>query len=257
MLMQQTLNKLAWMKLGTMARAYRQQAEDPTVNGLAFDDRLGLLVDAEWTSRQNKHLDRLLKKAGMRFNGACVEDVEYLHGRQLDRHLIQQLATGTWISEGLNLVLHGLTGTGKTYVGCALGHSACRNNYSVLYRRVPRLMTDLAISRGDGSYNRLMKELKKIRLLILDDWGINTFGTIEGRDLLEVIEDRSGTNSTLVVSQISPDLWHNLFEDPTVADAVMDRLIHSAYTIEIKGPSMRKLKSPKKDDHLHEEELNP
>lgn len=239
MLNEQTMAQLSRMLLTSMAKAYKHQLETPGMSELSFEERFGMLVDAEWTARHNNHIRRLMKSSGMKAN-ACVEDIDWSRERNLDRLLILQLANSTWISQGLNAIVTGPTGTGKTWLSCALGASACRNGCSTLYVRVPRLLTNLALSRGDGSYNKLMRDLKKTSLLILDDWGLSPLNAVESRDLLEVIEDRCQLHSTLVASQLPVGAWHALFEEPTVADAIMDRLIHNAYRIELKGDTMRK-----------------
>ena len=238
MLNQQTLEKLSWIHLPAMAREFRRQSEDPTYAGLTFEERFGMVVDAEWTARQNKVLANLLKRANLR-QSACLEDIDYSADRKLNRDLVRQLSTCSWIHEGHNLLLIGATGTGKSFLACAFGNNACRQGLKVRYYRVTRLLTDLAIARGDGSYNKLMKELKKIQLLILDDWGLAALDPLAGRDLLEVVEDRNQERATLIASQVPVSAWHSIFQDSTVADAVMDRLVHGAYRVDIAGPSMR------------------
>jgi DNA replication protein DnaC len=238
MLNQQTLEKLAWIHLPAMAREFRRQSEDSNSHDLTFEERFGLAVDAEWTARQNKLVVNLLKRARLRLS-ACLEDIDYDPQRQLNRDLIRQLSTGTWIREGHNLLLSGATGAGKSFLACAFGNSACRQGFKVRYYRVTRLLTDLSVARGDGTYNKLMTELKKIQLLILDDWGLASLDPLSSRDLLEVIEDRNKEKATLVGSQLPVADWHAVFQDSTIADAVMDRLVHDAYRLHISGPSMR------------------
>jgi DNA replication protein DnaC len=244
MLTQQTLEKLNWMRLTVMAKEFRRQSEELHNTQLTFDERFGMLVDSEWTARQNKHLERLFLKAGMRQH-SCLEDLDYSYDRGLKRETIQQLSTCAWIRDGHNLLVTGPAGTGKSYVACALGNCACRQQLMVRYHRVNRLLTDLAIARGDGSYNKTMKELKKTQLLILDDWGMAPLDATAGRDLLEVIEDRCQERSTVIVSQLPVAKWHPLFADVTVGDAVLDRLIHDAHRIHLAGESMRLLRSRK------------
>lgn len=229
---QQTIEKLNWMKVCTMAQEYSRQIKNPEVQNLPFDDRFSLLVDSEWISRQNKRLANLVRKAGMKYNCA-IEEFVFTPERSVNRQTILQLSSCTWIHDNLNVLITGATGSGKTFLGCALGNAACRNGFKVLFKRVPRLLTDIAIAKGDGSYNRLMRELKNIKLLILDDWGLNVFDHTEGRDLLEVIEDRTQTNSTVILSQLSTEDWHALFSDPIVGDAVLDRLIHGSYLLKL------------------------
>jgi DNA replication protein DnaC len=236
---EQTIEKLNWMKVCTMAQEYSRQIKNPEVQNLSFDDRFSMLVDIEWISRQNKRLANLVKKAGMKYNCA-IEEFVFTPERSVNRQTIMQLSSCTWIHDKLNVLITGATGSGKTFLGCALGNAACRNGFKVLFKRVPRLLTDIAIAKGDGSYNRLMRELKNIKLLILDDWGLNVFDHTEGRDLLEVIEDRTQTNSTVILSQLSTEDWHSLFSDPIVGDAVLDRLIHGSYQIRLESKeSMR------------------
>jgi len=197
-----------------------------------------MLVDAEWTSRHNKRLQRLLKQSGLRDN-ACVEDVEYLPGRLLDRQMILKLSECGWIEQRHNMLITGATGTGKTYLACAMGNAACRRDYLVRYCRLPRLLTDFSISRLDGSYNRFMAGIKKSHLLIIDDWGLATLSPSDGKDVLEVIEERSNAGSLVIASQLPVSNWYALFEDPTIADACMDRLIRNSYRVEIGGDTMR------------------
>jgi len=238
-MIEQTIEKLNWMKVCTMAQEYSRQIKNPEVQNLSFDDRFSLLVDSEWISRQNKRLANLVRKAGMKYNCA-IEEFVFTPERSVNRQTIMQLSSCTWIQDTLNVLITGATGSGKTFLGCALGNAACRNGFKVLFKRVPRLLTDIAIAKGDGSYNRLMRELKNIKLLILDDWGLNVFDHTEGRDLLEVIEDRTQTNSTVILSQLSTEDWHSLFSDPIVGDAVLDRLIHGSYQIRLESKeSMR------------------
>lgn len=229
---QQTIEKLNWMKVCTMAQEYSRQMKNPEVQNLPFDDRFSLLVDSEWISRQNKRLANLVRKAGMKYNCA-IEEFIFTPERSVNRQTILQLSSCSWICDSLNVLITGATGSGKTFLGCALGNAACRNGFKVLFKRVPRLLTDIAIAKGDGSYNRLMRELKNIKLLILDDWGLNVFDHTEGRDLLEVIEDRTQVNSTVILSQLSTEDWHSLFSDPIVGDAVLDRLIHGSHLIKL------------------------
>ncbi len=236
---QQTIEKLNWIKVCTMAKEYSRQLKNPEIQSLSFDERFGLLVDSEWTARQNKRLANLVRKAGMKYNCA-IEEFVFTPEGSVNKQTIMQLSSCAWIRDNLNVLITGATGSGKTFLGCALGNTACRNGFKVLFKRVPRLLTDIAIAKGDGSYNRLMRELKNIKLLILDDWGLNVFDHAEGRDLLEVIEDRTQVNSTVILSQLSIDDWHGLFTDPIVGDAVLDRLVHGSYQIKLESKeSMR------------------
>ena len=244
MLDYQTLEKLVSMRLSAMSKEYRRQMESTDTSALSFEERFAMLTDAEWTVRQNNRLKRLLHQADLRISDACLEDLDYEPGRKLDRGYVARLADLAWISEHRNLIITGATGTGKSYLGCAFGNAACRKGFKTKYYRVNRLLTDLAIGQGDGSYNMLMKALKKTDLLILDDWGMTMFDPTGGRDLLEVVEDRFGYRSTIIAGQLPVSKWHELFEDSTVADAVLDRLVHNSYRFELKGPSKRKNSLP-------------
>lgn len=240
MLANQTAEKLTGLKLPAMADSYKRLSENPDASGLSFDDLFGMIVDAEWTSRRNKRLKRLLKSSGMT-QSACMEDIDYKPDRKLDKQMIAKLSECGWIQNRHNLIITGSTGTGKTYLACALGSMACRLGYSVKYLRLPRLLTDLNIAKTDGSYERLLSQLKKCNLLILDDWGLAEISAADSRDILEVIEDRMNAGSTILAAQIPVANWFELFADPTLADACLDRLVHNAYRIEIKGDSMRKI----------------
>jgi DNA replication protein DnaC len=243
MLTQPTLEQLTGMRLGAMAHAWQGQQEDSAMEELGFDERLALLVDAEWTDRQNKRLDRLLRAAKLRLSGACLENIEYAKERKLEKSLLRQLAAGRWIEAHQNVVITGATGVGKTYLACALAQQACRLGYRVLYRRAPRLFDELTLARADGGYPRLLARFARIDVLVLDDWGLAPVRDIERRDLLEIMEDRHGLRSTIWTSQIPVAQWHDHVGDPTIADAICDRLLHNAHRIVLQGPSRRKVKA--------------
>jgi DNA replication protein DnaC len=236
---QQLIEQLHALKLTGMAAALLHQREQPDSQQLPFEQRLGLLVEREIIERDNRRLSRLLKTAKLRVS-TCVEEVDYRHPRGIDRACFTELTYGHWIERKQNLCLTGPTGTGKTWLACALGNQACRQGYSVRYLRVPRLFEQLHIAHGDGSYPRLMSQLAKTDLLILDDWGIQKINTPQRNDLMEVIEDRHGLKSTLIASQLPIDHWHNYIGEATLADAILDRLLHNAHRLPLKGESMRK-----------------
>ncbi len=241
MLEHPSLEKLQTLRLTGMLRALQEQQNTQDIESLSFEERLGLLLDREMTERQSKRLQTRLKKAKLRHQ-AAVEDIDYRHPRGLDKSQALRLSDGQWIKEHQNLIITGPTGIGKTWLACAFAHKACREGFSALYARLPRLLQDLAIARGDGRYPKLMKSLAKTNLLILDDWGLSPIKGDQLRDLLEVLEDRSGRHSTLVTSQLPVDKWFDYLGDPTLADAILDRLIHNAHRIPLRGESMRKHK---------------
>lgn len=244
MLMEPTLEKMRALKLNAMVTAWIAQRADTSSHDLDFDARLALLVEAEVLARDNKRLKKLLHDAKLRIPGACLEDVDFSAKRELDRALVRQLAVGGWIAERQNIIATGPTGVGKTYLACALGQLACRLGFRVIYRRVPRLFEELALAHADGSYTRLLTRFAKADVLILDDWGLAALGDQQRHDVLEVLEDRHGTRSTVVTSQLPIDSWHDYIGHPTIADAVLDRLVHNAHKLTMKGPSRRKEKAP-------------
>jgi DNA replication protein DnaC len=241
MLIQQTREHLHTLRLTGMLQALEEQLEQPAMAELSFEERLGILVDREILYRENRRLERLLKAARLRV-GACVEDIDYRHPRGLEKPRMASLVALDWIRQSLNLCLTGPTGCGKTWLACAFGNEACRRGFSVRYLRLPRLFEMLRISHGDGSYTKLMNQLLKTDLLILDDWGIQKVSAAQRNDLMEVIEDRHGRRSTLIASQLPTDHWHEYIGEATIADAILDRLLHGAHRINLTGESMRKTK---------------
>lgn len=239
MLNQPTINTLRSLKLTGMADAYTQQLEQPDIQRLSFDERLALLVDRETTHRESRRQRRLLQLARLR-QSACVEDIDYQHKRGLERSVVASLIACDWIRSRHNLHITGPTGAGKSWLACAFGHQACRQGLSVRYERTPRLLDGLRIARGDGSFHRRLALLARTDLLILDDFGIKPLQQSERHDLLELIEDRHGLRSTLITSQLPIGAWHEYLNDPTVADALLDRLTSGAHRLELKGESMRK-----------------
>ena len=234
------MEKLHDLDLHGLAHAWSEQQKQPDLTRLSFDERLGLLVDVEWDRRQNRRLERRLKEAKLKVGRACLEDIDYSPRRQLDKATVRQLASCTWIEQHHNLVISGKTGTGKTYLACAFAHQACRTGYRACYRRAPRLFHELALARADGTYVQLLAKLARFDLLVVDDWGLTSLGDEERRDFLEVIEDRSEIRSTILASQLPIEKWHDHLADPTIADAVCDRLLHNAHRLVLKGPSRRK-----------------
>ena len=240
MLIPPTLDRLKGLRLDAFAAAWETQQRDPAVAALSFDERLALLVDAECLARENKRLHLALRDAKLRLSQACVEGIDYAARRELDKALVRQLATGRWVHEHQNILITGMTGTGKTYVACALAQQACRQGHRALYRRVPRLFEELTLAHADGSYIRLLARFARADVLVLDDWGLGGLRDQDRRDLLEILEDRTGTRATIVTSQLPPTKWHEYLADPTTADAICDRLLHPAHRLALKGPSRRK-----------------
>jgi len=240
MLIEPTIDHLRQMRLCAMADAWLEQQKDPGIAELSFDDRFGLLVDAERLARSNRRVSALLRKAKLRHTAACVEDVKCGPLRGIDKATVRQLAACRWVAEHHNVIITGATGVGKTYLACALANQACQNGYTSIYRRVTRLFDEIALARVDGTWPKLLQQLGKAEVLVLDDWGLAPLNVQKRHDILEVLEDREGLRSTIVTSQIPPDKWHEYIGDVTVADAILDRLVHKAYKITLKGPSQRK-----------------
>jgi len=239
MLSHPTLNQLHALGLQGMAKAFVEIEAKSEANELGHRDWLGLLLDREASWRRDKRFGARLRYAKLR-QQACVEDVDYRSPRGLDRALFQKLASGDWIEAHDNLALIGPTGVGKSWLASALGHKACRDNRSVLYHRVPKLFEELALAHGDGRHPRILRNLGRADLLILDDWGLEPLDAAARHDLLEILEERYGRRSTLITSQLPVDRWHEIIGDPTYADAILDRLIHNAHRIELTGESMRR-----------------
>lgn len=239
MLKHPTLDKLHALKLTGMAAALTDQSATPDITELTFEERLGLLVDREMTERDNRRMSSRLRRARLRHN-AILEDLDYRHSRGLDKGLVQSLAGCQWVKEHLNVLITGPTGVGKTWLACALAHKACREGYTAQYVRLTRLLRELTIAKGDGQYAKLLTNLAKVDVLILDDWGLMKLSAENRRDLLEVLEDRHGRRSTIATSQLPMDQWHDVIGDATLADAILDRLVHNAYKINLRGESMRK-----------------
>lgn len=252
MLAHPTSDRLIALGLSGMAKALDDQRRTPACEVMTFEERLGLLVDREAAERDTRRLATRLKFAALR-HAASVEDADLRTPRGLDRAVFAHLADGGWIGRAENLLITGATGLGKSWIACALGHKACRDGRSVLYHRVPRLFEALALARGDGRYARALKSIARAELLILDDWGLAPLTAAERRDLLEILEDRHGRAATIVTSQLPVDAWHDVIGDPTLADAILDRLVHNAHRLELAGESLRKLKAKRKTLDLDNE----
>jgi DNA replication protein DnaC len=240
MLSEQTIEKLLAMKLYGMANAFRQWLDQAKGKDIAPSDLIGMLADAEWLDRENRKLSSRLRNARFRLS-ATLEDIDYSHARGLSKSVIVDLSGCRWIANHQNVIITGETGLGKSYIACALGQKACREGFSVIYRRASRLFDELSQARADGSYQLLLKRLAKTQLLLIDDFGLEVLTASQRRDLLEIFEDRYGVSSTIVTSQLETQHWHPVIGDETIADAVCDRLVHNAHRIKLKGEeSMRK-----------------
>jgi len=247
----QVLAQLRHLKLGGMARALQTQLEQVgTYEALPFIERLGLLVEHENLSREHRKHERLIRQARFKL-AATVQDIDYQHSRNVSQAQVARLAQGDWIDRAQNLLITGPCGSGKTYLGCALGHSACLRGYSVRYYRLSRLLLELTQAKADGSYHKLLKQLAKVQLLQIDDWGLEPLKPAHRNDLMEIMDDRHGQTSTLVISQLPTDQWYASIGDNTLADAILDRLMHNAHRLPLKGESMRKLLGQlTEDEHL-------
>jgi len=242
MLNETTINKLYEMKLGVMAQTFKDQLTDSNFSSLSFEERLGLIVDAEWTARKNNRLKRLIRSAGYEFTDACIEDIEYHADRKLDKAQIARLATCSYITDCHNIIILGATGNGKTYLANAFGISANRNFYTSKHVSLPDLLGELAVARGEGRYQKAVKQYKQVKLLIIDEWLLFPISDTEARDVLDIVNARHKRASTIFCSQFAPEGWYHKISEPTVAEAICDRIVHDSYTILIDGEGMRERK---------------
>lgn len=238
MLKEQTFQKLASLKLFGLAGAFQDYLDAGADNRLSFEERFGLMVDREWQERQEKRLKLRLGRAKLR-ELACPEDINYRHPRGLDKSVVQRLLTCQWVVKHENAIITGPTGIGKTWLACALANAACRQGYTACYARTPRLLQALQLARADGSYERQFNRLGRTDVLLLDDWGLMPLDGTERRELMEIIEERHGRRSTLVTSQLPVEKWHAFIGEATLADSILDRLVHAAHRLKLKGPTMR------------------
>jgi DNA replication protein DnaC len=243
MLNTQTTHKLRALKLTGMLEAIESQAAQPDLVSLSFDERFGLLVDYEYSFRENRRLARLLKDAKLKHQQASIEDIDFNPRRGLDKSYLMTLANCDWIQKRQHLIFTGPAGAGKTWLACAYGHQACRQAMPVIYKRVPRLLEELKIARGDGSIVKFRTQLAKVNVLILDDWGMVPIDGMGLHDLLELVDDRVNTGSLVITSQLPVSTWHEYLGEPTIADAILDRIVHNAHKIEVNGESMRRSKN--------------
>ena len=242
MLTQPTIEKLNSMKLVAMARAFADQLQCPDMTALSFEERFGLIVDYQMTDLENRRMLNRLKNAKLRLS-ASIEDLDFKQGRGMDRSTIMSLTQNQWVKSHQNILVTGPTGAGKSYLACALAQKACRDGHSVLYQRLPRLLQDIAVSRHDGRYSKLLAPITKCEVLILDDLLISPLTRDDQRELLEIVEERYDRKATVITSQLPVKSWHDAMQDPTLADAILDRLVHNAYKLELKGESMRRKRS--------------
>lgn len=245
MLLNPITHKLQQLRLHAMAKAFKEQLELPTITHLSFEERLGLLVDLEVTARENRRLQTRLRNAKLQ-QSACLEDIDYHSPRNLDKALLSTLSQCQWVSSHHNILIVGPCGTGKTFLACALAHKACLHGYTAHYCRISRLLSELQLNKGDGQYSKRISELAKLDVLILDDFGLSPLTDEQRRDLLEILDDRHDKKSTIVTSQIPVKLWHETIGNETLADAILDRLVHNSHRLEIKGESMRKTRNKEK-----------
>ena len=243
MLNHPTLDKLRTLKLNGMVKTFEEQLASSDCEELSFEERLGFLVDREYTERENRRLQSRLRVAKLRQN-ACLEDIDYRHPRGLDKSQMKSLSALKWVKDHFNILITGPCGAGKSFIACALAHRVCMEGFRVLYFRASRLFNDLAVARGDGRYSKLINAIAKAHLLVIDDWGLSKLTDQERRDLLEILEDRYSIHSTIIASQLPVEHWHEIIGNPTLADAILDRVVHNAYRINLKGGggSMRKKK---------------
>jgi DNA replication protein DnaC len=244
MLINPTIHKLQQLRLHAMAKACKEQLEQPTITQLSFEDRLGLLIDCEIMARDNRRLQSRLRNARLQ-QSACFEDLDYHAPRSLDKSLLSTLSQCQWVTSHHNILIVGPCGTGKTFLACALAHKACLYGNTANYYRISRLLSELQLNKGDGQYGKRMSELAKTDVLILDDFGLTPFADEQRRDLLEILDDRHDKRSTIITSQVPIKCWHETIGNETLADAILDRVVHNAHRIEIKGESMRKIRLEK------------
>ena len=247
MLIHPIIEKLQAMKFYGMRKSFEEQLQMADIEKLSFEERFGLLVDREMTQRNNRRLETRLRKAKLRYQ-ASMEDIDFHHPRKLDKQLVLSLSSCEWVKAHHNVFIIGPTGIGKSYLACALAQKACREGYSAIYMRLPKLFSELSLAKGDGRYGKLLSEFARADVLVLDDWGLAPLNDEQRRDLLEILDDRFKTRATLVTSQLPVALWHDYLGDPTLADAILDRLVHCAYKINLTGDSMRKHASGLTDD---------